>query len=688
MFKYDTRLEEINLVSKVLCIVQARCGSSRFPNKVLEPISGIPAIIFLLERLNRSLLIDRIVVATTTDAVDDKLIKVLEERNIAFFRGSTENVVERFAECSQNFPDFEVIVRITGDCPLVDPTLIDEMLLEFKSLNNLDYLSTDQTFPDGVDVEIFLSECLNQANLSLLSNFEREHVTPWIKRNKQRIKYRSAEQNYSDFRITLDEKIDLEVIRDVVRFFNGTFNFTWKDVVQFLENNPHIKSKSSHIIRNEGANISSGEKLWRRAKKVIPTGNHLLSKNSEQILPGYWPSYFKKTSGCEVWDLDNIHYFDVSFMGVGTNSLGYNNHRVDEKVIGAIKSGNMSTLNAPEEVYLAEKLIDMHPHFDQVRFARTGGEANSIAIRLARAATGKDKVAICGYHGWHDWYLATNLRSSEILNSHLLPGLLPRGVPKVLQDSTYSFKYGNKEEFLKVIDNPEIGTVIMEFTKSSMPNVEFLELVRSETKKRNIVLIFDECSTGFRSSFGGMHLNYNIRPDMAMFGKALGNGYAITAVLGIQSIMAEAENTFISSTFWTEKIGFVAGLATLDEMEKVKSWDVITKIGSEIQIFWQQIADRSDLPMKISGFPAISSFYFESSDNLLYKTYISQEMLKKGYLAANMFYASTAHKPNILNKYFEDFHQTISDLEIAIKKNTLLEKIDGRVCKSGFGRLN
>ena len=678
----------MSLTSKVLCIVQARCGSNRFPNKVLEEISGNPAIIFLLQRLKKSLLIDHIVVATTKETIDDKLIEVLKQNNIEFFRGNTDNVVARFAECSQNFSDFNIIVRITGDCPLIDPTLIDDMVLEFKTKDNLDYFSTDQTFPDGVDVEIFLAECLNQANLSVLSKYEQEHVTPWIKNNKQRIKYLSAGQNYNDFRITLDEKIDLEVIRDVVKFFSDYPDFTWKDIVNFLDKNLHIKNKSSHIIRNEGAIISSGEKLWRRAKKVIPTGNHLLSKNSEQILPEYWPSYFKKTSGCEVWDLDNNHYFDVSLMGVGTNSLGYNNPQVDVKIIDTIKSGNMSTLNAPEEVYLAEKLIAMHPHFDQVRFARTGGEANSIAIRLARAATSKDKVAICGYHGWHDWYLATNLSSSKNLNNHLLPGLLPRGVPKALQDSTYNFRYGNQEEFLKVIDNPEIGTVIMEFTKSSMPDIKFLELVRSETKKRGIVLIFDECSTGFRSSYGGMHLSYNINPDMAMFGKALGNGYAITAVLGIEPIMLEAENTFISSTFWTEKIGFAAGLATLEEMAKLKSWEIITKIGIQMQYYWQQIANSTDLSMKIAGFPAISSFYFESLDNLLYKTYITQEMLKKGYLASNMFYASTAHEPKILDKYFEDFSKTINELENAVEKNVLLDKIDGRICKSGFGRLN
>jgi len=674
--------------SKVLCVVQARCGSKRFPNKVLADIAGSPAIIFLYERLKQSRLIDQIVVATTTDDNDNKLIKILEEKSVPFFRGSRDNVLNRYVECLENFEGYEVIVRITGDCPLIDPNLIDEMLFDFKSSKELKYLSTDQSFPDGFDVEIFLASDLKQANISKLTKYEQEHVTPWIKSNVHEIKYLSAKKDYNSFRVTLDEKVDLDVIRNIVDFFGGASSFTWQDVVTFLENNPQVKDMSAHIRRNEGSIISSGAKLWKRAIKVIPTGNHLLSKNSEQILPDLWPSYFHKTNGCEIWDLDDNHYYDVSFMGVGTNTLGYNNSHVDKEIYETVKLGNMSTLNAPEEVYLAEKLIEMHPHFDQVRFARTGGEANSIAIRLARAATGKDKVAICGYHGWHDWYLATNLKSSDNLNTHLLSGLLPHGVPKALSDSTYSFRYGNAKEFMDAIENSEVGTVIMEFTKSSNPNLEFLELVRRETRKRNIVLIFDECSTGFRSSFGGMHLNYSINPDMAMFGKALGNGYAITAVAGIASIMNEAENTFISSTFWTERIGFAAGLATLTEMEKIKSWEIITNIGNQVQGFWNKISEETQLPMKISGFPAISSFYFESMDNLLYKTFITQEMLKKGYLASNMFYASIAHKPKILDRYFEDFSATVQSLSIAVSEKNLLNKIEGRVCRSGFGRLN
>ena len=654
----------------------------------MAKIEGIPSIIYLYNRLNQSKLIDKIVIATTNDKTDDDLVSTLATQKISLFRGSTDNVLNRFFECSQEFIGYEIVVRLTGDCPLIDPLLIDTMIDRFKSNVNLNYLSTDDTFPDGVDVEVFSINCLIDANGAQVTKYEKEHVTPWIKTNCKNIEYYSGDSNYNEFKITLDEKVDLEVIEAIAEYFKDKKLYSWKDIVLFLSSNPRIREKNSFVLRNEGSMMSSGQKLWRRAKKVIPTGNHLLSKNSDYILPEIWPSYFIKSNGYEVWDLDNNLYKDVSFMGVGTNSLGYNNQAVDLAVKRAISMGNMSTLNPPEEVYLAEKLIELHPHFDQVRFARTGGEANAIAIRLARAATGKDRVAICGYHGWHDWYLATNLDGTDRLNAHLLDGLLPNGVPKALLNSTVGFKYGDKDEFLRIIQDEKIGTVIMEFAKSSTPDLEFLRIVREETKKRGVVLIFDECSTGFRSAYGGMHLNYEIKPDLAMFGKALGNGYAITAVLGIEPIMKEAVNTFISSTFWTERIGFAAGLATLKEMERTKSWIDITRKGEYIQQNWKKNAVELNLPIEVGGFPAISSFKFNSTDNLAYKTYITQEMLKRGYLASNIFYVSTAHNDDLLNKYFENLTEVLSELKEIIHKNTISIKLDGPIVKTGFGRLN
>ena len=191
--------------------------------------------------------------------------------------------------------------------------------------------------------------------------------------------------------------------------------------------------------------MRTGQKLYKRAKKVIPGGTMLLSKRPEMFLPNNWPSYFSKTKDCYVWDLDGNKLTDVSIMSIGANILGYSNYEVDSAVIETVQKGNLSTLCCPEEVYLAEKLVELHPWSDMVRLARTGGEANAIAIRIARAASGKENVAICGYHGWHDWYLSANLKSDN-LEGHLLKGLDPAGVPKNLAGTVHPFHYNKFEE--------------------------------------------------------------------------------------------------------------------------------------------------------------------------------------------------------------------------------------------------
>ena len=309
--------------------------------------------------------------------------------------------------------------------------------------------------------------------------------------------------------------------------------------------------------------MRKGQELYKKGKKIIPGGTMLLSKRPEMFLPDHWPSYFSKAKGCKVWDLDGNELIDMSIMGIGTNSLGYGNEEVDAAVLETIKKGNMSSLNCPEEVYLAEKLVKINPWADMVRFCRSGGEANSVAIRIARAASGKDNVAICGYHGWHDWYLSANHNGGDDLSEHLIPGLSPNGVPKNLKNSVFPFHYNNYEELLEIVENNNIGIIKMEVLRNFGPEDDFLQKVRSLATKKNIILIFDECSSGFRETFGGIFQKFNVEPDMAMFGKTLGNGYALTAVVGKKSIMEAAQNSFISSTFWTERIGPTAALATL-----------------------------------------------------------------------------------------------------------------------------
>ena len=435
---------------------------------------------------------------------------------------------------------------------------------------------------------------------------------------------------------------------------------------------------------------NKGQRLYSNAKQIIPGGTHLFSKRPELFLPNLWPSYFSKTKGCHVWDLDNNKYIDMSHMSVGTSSLGYCNSNIDNEVKLTIKRGNMSTLNCPEEVKLAEKLLELHPWAEMVRFARTGGEANSIAVRIARASSGRDKIAICGYHGWHDWYLSANLSDSSNLEDHLLPGLNPLGVPRELKNKVFPFNYNDIDELKKIIkENPDLAAVKMEVVRSVEPKNEYLKEVRRLCTENNIVLIFDECTSGFRETYGGVHKKYNVFPDLCMLGKALGNGYAITAVIGKREIMESAQNTFISSTFWTERIGPTAGLATLKEMEKVKSWEIITAKGKTIKNNWRKLASNHNISIKITGMDALATFIIESDNWLKYKTYITQSMLEKNFLAANVVYTSTKHSNKILNEYFDSLDKVfrkIGDFERGV--DSVDDHLISDVCQTEFKRLN
>ena len=435
--------------------------------------------------------------------------------------------------------------------------------------------------------------------------------------------------------------------------------------------------------------MRKGQKLYKKAKNLIPGGNMLLSKRPEMFLPENWPSYFSKAKGCEVWDLDGNNYIDMSIMGIGTNSLGYGNDFIDNSIKNVIKTGNMCTFNCPEEVYLAEKLIQMNPWADMVRFARTGGEANSIAVRIARAACGKDNIAICGYHGWHDWYLSANLNTDDNLSEHLLPGLNPKGVPKNLENSVFPFRYNDYEDLENIVNNNNIGVIKMEVIRNYEPKNNFLQKVRKLATKKNIILIFDECSSGFRETFGGIYQKYNVDPDMIMYGKTIGNGYALTAVLGRRSIMESAQSTFISSTFWTERIGPTAALATLELMQKKKSWQIITKTGKKVQDGWLSMSSQHNLEVNIMGIPAMTTYNFKSKDSIKYKTFITQEMLKRGFLASTVFYACTEHTDIHIEKYFNvlnDIFYKISKCES--QELNIDDLLEGPVCHSGFKRLN
>jgi glutamate-1-semialdehyde 2,1-aminomutase len=674
---------------KIVAIIQARMGSTRLPNKVMRLINGMTMIEILLARLAKSKKIDQIVIATSTDKNNTPLIEHVEKMGYVCIPGSENDVLSRYIIAAKKV-HADIIVRITGDCPLIDPALVDKVIEQF-TVSSVDYFSniSPPTYPDGLDVEVFSLQALERSQQETQQTFDREHVTPFLRDSGF---FRTAgltnKENLSSLRWTVDEISDLNVITQVLKHFEPNIHFTWEQVLDLQRKQPEIFKANQNLNRNEGASIGTGQKLWKRAKTIIPGGNMLLSKRAEMFLPEQWPSYFSKAKGCQVWDLDGKQFTDMSIMGIGTNILGYGHNEVDEAVRQTINAGNMSTFNCPEEVYLAEKLVEMHSWSDMVRFARSGGEANAIAIRIARAASGRDKVAICGYHGWHDWYLSANLGDDENLAGHLLPGLDPKGVPQNLRGTVFPFNYNNFEELEALVNKHEIGVIKMEVVRNKGPEDNFLNKVRRLASERNIVLIFDECTSGFRQTFGGLHKMYGVEPDIAMFGKALGNGYAITAILGRRNVMEAAQSTFISSTFWTERIGPSAALKTLELMERTKSWDQITSTGLIIKDGWQQLADKYDLHIDHWGLPALAGYTFKSDNALIYKTLITQEMLAKGYLAGNSVYVSTEHSPEIINDYFDKLDplfEIIKECEDGRDPMTLLK---GPVCHRAFKRLN
>ncbi len=674
---------------KVVAIVQARMGSTRLPNKVMKQIGGVPMIELLLSRLSRAKEIDEIAVATSLDRRNGPLAVHVEKLGYLCIRGSEDDVLQRYLDAA-DASSADIVVRVTGDCPLVDPLLVDSCVSKFID-SEVDYLDNTNppTFPDGLDVAVASIDALRRAGKNATSRYDREHVMPYVY-NSGEFKLGSilSDIDYSSFRWTVDEHADFEVIGNVFAHFSPDIHFSWKQVLQLQQNHPELFATNQNIIRNEGSSMGIGHKLWKRAKQVIPGGNMLLSKRAEMFLPNHWPAYFSKAKGCKVWDLDGNEYIDMSIMGIGTNTLGYGHPEVDEAVQSTIQAGNMSTLNCPEEVYLAEKLIELHPWADMARFARSGGEANAIAIRIARAATGKDKVAICGYHGWHDWYLSANLGDDKSLDGHLLPGLEPNGVPRNLNGTVFPFRYNDFEELQALVNAHEIGVIKMEVVRNMGPENDFLHKVRDLATKRNIVLIFDECTSGFRETFGGLHLKYGVEPDMAMFGKAIGNGYAITATIGRREIMEAAQSTFISSTFWTERIGPAAALKTLEVMGRERSWEKITATGFDIRRRWQQLADKYGLSIEHWGLPALTGFTIKSEKSLAYKTLITQEMLSKGYLAGNSVYVCTEHTPKVLDGFYEALDPVFSLIQECEQGRDVMSLLNGPVCHAGFKRLN
>ncbi|MBS83171.1 MAG: aminotransferase class III [Gammaproteobacteria bacterium] len=429
----------------------------------------------------------------------------------------------------------------------------------------------------------------------------------------------------------------------------------------------------------------SGQLLYKRAKQIIPGGTQLLSKRPEMFAPNIWPAYYSKAKGSKLWDLDGNEYIDMSIMGIGSNILGYADKDVDNQVLKAIKNSVSSTLNCPEEVELAELLIKIHPWADMVRYTRSGGEACAMAIRISRAATKRDKILFSGYHGWSDWYLASNLGDTDALDGQLMSGLEPRGVPRSLKNTAIPFHFNNIDELKmksKDIKN-EIAAIIVEPARGIDAPRDYLVSLKEFSNQIGAVLIFDEITSGFRMCVGGLHIKYGIEPDIAIFAKSMANGYAMAAIIGTENIMNAAQSTFISSTNWTERIGPVAAIATINKYIKNQVQDYIIKIGNQVKNIWEVSAEKYGLSINISGLPTLGSFSFNNENNQAMMTYFTIAMLDRGILGYRQFKPSYAHKKKDIDKY----SMAVDQIFKILSENDISELLKSDIAHSSFARL-
>lgn len=433
----------------------------------------------------------------------------------------------------------------------------------------------------------------------------------------------------------------------------------------------------------------TGQTLYRRAKTLIPGGTQLLSKRPELFLPDLWPTYYSRAKGAEVWDLDGKKYIDMAYNGIGACILGAADPDVDAAVLKVIENGQMSSLNAPEEVELAELLLELHPWAQMARFGRCGGEAMAIAVRIARAKTGRDMIAFCGYHGWHDWYLAANLAEDKALDGHLLPGLEPKGVPRGLLGTVHPFRYNHMDELEKIVEKhgKNIAAIAMEPIRDHGPENNFLQKVKETAKRIGAVLIFDEVTSAFRLNTGGAHLLQGVNPDMAVFAKAMGNGYPIAAIIGTRNVMEAAQSTFISSTNWTERIGPVAALATIKKHRKHKAHEHLIRIGTVVQEGWKRIAHEKGVPLHVSGIAPLSHFTIEGKEGEAARTLFAQLMLEKGFLAHKGFYPTFAHTDAQIASYLDATAEAFTVIGKAMTEGTVGKLLKGPIAHAGFYRL-
>jgi len=652
----------------IVAIVQARMSSTRLPGKVLADVAGHPMLWHVVRRLRRARQLNRIVIATSENPSDDAIVRFCEQEGIDCFRGSETDVLDRYYRAARAFAA-DTVVRITSDCPLIDPAVVDKVVQRFLD-GDVDYVSNSlrYTYPDGLDTEVFSFAALEQACREATRESEREHVTPYLRGKRFRVANVDNDPPAPrNLRWTVDEPADLEFVRRVFAEFAGNECFGMKEVLDFLDQNAAVQDLNAAVVTNEGycrslyreavagaapkRTLEKSLSWFCRSQKVIPGGAQTFSKGYNQYVQGVAPLFLQRGQGCRVWDVDGNEYIDF-VQGLLPNILGYANEEVNAAVARQLSQGHSFSLPHPLEVELAERLTRLIPCAEMVRFGKNGSDATAGSVRAARAFTGRERVACCGYHGWQDWYIGSTTRNA--------------GVPGAVRALTHAFPYNDLPALEKLLaeHRGEFAAVIMEPVNFVEPAAGYLQGVKELAHRHGALLIFDEICSGFHFGLGGAQKRYDVIPDLACFGKAMGNGFPISCVVGRADVMKIFAEIFFSFTFGGEVASIAAALKVLDILEHTDALMSIETNGRVLQDGFNALAKLAALADRLScvGHPSWSLVRFrdaDGKDSLLLRSLFSQELVKRGILALVTHNMTAAHDHTAVQQTLEAYAATM-----------------------------
>ncbi len=674
-------------------VVQARNGSSRYPRKMLHSMLGRPALEWVLERCEK-IAIDQRILATSEEKEDDPLAELAQKRGWQVVRGNVEDVLSRFAKAVRAYR-LEAVVRITGDCLLTDPQLVQHALTQFDALKP-DYLILTKII-DGFDVEVMSGKAILKADSEAKLPSEREHVGPYLRRSKQfnTVFLPYGEEDLSQIHLSLDYKEDAEVLESIIKQLGG--DFTYAEVARLIKTNPELIEKTKHITPNEGyrrslesdkAGILSmkGKPLrfekslsqFDKVMRIIPGGSQTFSKSSLQFSVGAAPLFVREGKGALLTDIDGNRFIDFT-MGLGACLLGYAFEPVNREIEATLKKGTAYTLPHHLEYDLAELLTRIIPSAEMVRFGKNGSDVTAAAVRLARAATGREVVACCGYHGWQDWYIATTTRSL--------------GIPKEVKKKTVTFQYNRIESLQACFDRHpnQIACVIMEPVSLESPQKNFLSKVKNLAQQHGALLIFDEVVTGFRFDLGGAQAYFGVTPDIACFGKAMANGMPVSAIVGRRDVMKLFDEIFFSSTFGGETLSLAAAMATIQYILENKVIPSLWKQGEKLKAGIERKIREKGLEgtLSIDGYPirAVLGFKGEEKEALKMKTLFQQECVKRGILFTGGHNLSLPHDDEKIERTLSVYDEVMEILKYSLEYKMFDEMIEGRLLEPVFRKV-